>query len=187
VSLLVVHSDGTQDTVIVKLRDPAELDSGHGPLGIEAPTFAAIGQTFTRSPIEAFQFGLARTGEAFSLVTAGLGQLGDSIVNRPTEAPPLSGPVGIAVGVGDVFWQQGIVQTLYLAGLLSANLALVNILPFPPLDGGRMFVIVMKALVGTRLSVKVERLTYLVGFGFLMTLLLWVTVFDVARQFGAGQ
>ena len=187
VTLLVLHSDGTEDTVIAKLRDPAELDSSHGPLGIEAPTFGPIGETFTRSPIEALQFGLARTGEAFSLVTAGLGQLGDSIVNRPTEAPPLSGPVGIAVGVGDVFWQQGIIQTLYLAGLLSANLALVNILPFPPLDGGRMFVIVMKALVGTRLSVKVERLTYLVGFGFLMTLLLWVTVFDVARQFGAGQ
>jgi len=66
-----------------------------------------------------------------------VGRIGNSIATRPTEAPPASGPVGIAVQVGDVFWQAGPLATLYLAGILSANLALVNILPFPPLDGGR--------------------------------------------------
>ena len=117
----------------------------------------------------------------------GLGSLGDAIVHRPTEAPPVQGPVGIAVGVGDVFWQQGPIATLFLAGLLSANLALVNILPLPPLDGGRMFVLILKTLVGKRLSLKAEQLTYLVGFGFLMLFLAWITFFDIARQIGGGQ
>ncbi len=129
---------------------------------------------------------MARTGEAFSLVTAGLAQLGDSIVNRPTEAPPVSGPVGIAVGVGDVFWQQGAIQTLYLAGLLSANLALVNILPIPPLDGGRMLLIVVRSLSSSRISLQVERLSILVGVGLLAALFFWVTFFDIARL-GGGQ
>ena len=51
-----------------------------------------------------------------------------------------------------MFWQAGPLATLYLAGILSANLALVNILPFPPLDGGRMLMIVLKAVVGDRIS-----------------------------------
>jgi regulator of sigma E protease len=187
VTLVVLHPNGSEDTVVVKLRDPAALDSEHGPLGIVATTPVTVAQSFTRTPLQALQFGVDRTAWAFGLVTGGLGQLGDSIVNRPTQAPPLAGPVGIAVGVGDVFWQQGAIQTLFLAGILSANLALVNLLPFPPLDGGRMLIIVIKSLVGTRLSVRAEQLTYLVGFAFLFALFAWVTFFDIARQLGAGQ
>ena len=54
-------------------------------------------------------------------------------------------------------------MTLYFAGILSANLALVNILPFPPLDGGRMLMIVLKASSAAGSACSAERLTYLVG------------------------
>ena len=77
-------------------------------------------------------------------------------------------------------------MTLYLAGILSANLAIVNILPFPPLDGGRMLVLVIKRLAGSRLSMRVERLTYVVGFAMLMAFLVWVTGFDIARGLAGG-
>jgi membrane-associated protease RseP (regulator of RpoE activity) len=87
--------------------------------------------------------------------------------------------------------------------LLSANLALVNILPFPPLDGGRMLVLLLKAVlgVGGRLlrsagvrvngpssatTLSVERLTYLVGFVFLFGFLIWITYFDIVRQVTGG-
>jgi regulator of sigma E protease len=56
---------------------------------------------------------------------------------------------------------------LYVAGILSANLAVVNILPFPPLDGGRMLMITLKRLFGARISLRAEQLTYVVGFVFL--------------------
>ncbi len=98
----------------------------------------------------------------------------------------MTGPVGIAVQVGDVFWQQGPIFTLYLAGLLSANLALVNALPFPPLDGGRMVVVVLKSVAGGRISVRAEQLAYMIGFVALFGLLIWVTFFDVVRQLGGG-
>ena len=73
---------------------------------------------------------------------------------------------------------------IYLTALLSANLALVNILPFPPLDGGRMLVIVLKAIprYGRRISLRAEQLTYAVGFVALFTFLIWITVFDIAKQ-----
>ena len=63
-----------------------------------------------------------------------------------------------------------------------------NILPFPPLDGGRMLMLMLKAIprYGKRISLRAEQLTYAIGFVALFTFLIWITVFDVARQFGGG-
>ena len=57
----------------------------------------------------------------------------------------------------------------------------MNILPFPPLDGGRMAVLIIKRLFGARVSLRAERLTYAVGFVFLMAFILWISGFDIAR------
>ena len=139
-------------------------------------------------PAEAVALGAQRTVDAFSMILGGLGDLGRSIVTDPTTAPPAAGPVGIAVQIGDILWSLGPLYVLYMAGLLSANLALVNILPFPPLDGGRMLVILLKAIpvYGKRISVRAEQLTYAVGFVALFTFLIWITVFDVAKQIGGA-
>ena len=72
----------------------------------------------------------------------------------------------------------------WLIGLLSANLAVVNILPFPPMDGGRMVMSLLKAMSGNRITPNVERAVYLVGFMVLMALLVWITVFDIQRLGG---
>jgi len=187
VTLTVLQPDGVTRDVAVTLRSPDQLSATRGALGVESVTFHPTDLTFTRSPLGALGYAADRTSDALGLIINGLGDLGDALIRRPTEAPPVQGPVGIAVGVGDVFWQRGPIATLFLAGLLSANLALVNILPLPPLDGGRMLVILIKAVVGTRLSVTAERLTYVVGFGFLMAMIVWITFFDIARQFAGGQ
>ncbi len=181
---------------------PLEVAADKGSLGIRyGVTFS--GDYAGRDVASAVGAGAAWTVSAFTLIVNGLADLVTSIVANPGQAPPVSGPVGIAAQVGDVFWQLGPIFTLYLAGLLSANLALVNILPFPPLDGGRMLVLVLKALfaVGgrglraagirvsgpsTQTTLTVERLTYLVGFVFLFGFLIWITYFDVSRLGGGG-
>ena len=71
-------------------------------------------------------------------------------------------------------------------GILSANLAVVNILPFPPLDGGRMLMITLKRVFGARISLRAEQLTYIVGFVFLFAFIIWVTGFDIIRSLGGG-
>lgn len=185
VTLGLIRADGVRAAVAVTLRAPDQIDAQHGALGIQDLGFVETDLTFTRSPLEALGTGTARTGDAFVLILRGLGQLGEALISRPTEAPPASGPIGIAVQVGEVFWQAGPIATLYLAGILSANLALVNILPFPPLDGGRILMLAIKAIAGARVSLRVERLTYLVGFVFLFAFLIWITYFDIARLGGA--
>jgi regulator of sigma E protease len=69
----------------------------------------------------------------------------------------------------------------YLIGLLSANLGVVNVLPFPPMDGGRMAVAIIQAVSGTRVSVAAERAVYFTGFVLLMALLVWISFFDIQR------
>jgi regulator of sigma E protease len=186
VVLGIVHPDGATENLTVQLRVP--VTATQGALGISRFTIKPYG-TVTYTPAAAISAGAERTVDAFGLIVAGLGDLGRSIVTSPTTAPPASGPVGIAVEIGDVLWNLGPIYVLYMAALLSANLALVNVLPFPPLDGGRILMILLKAIpgYGKRISVRAEQLTYAVGFVALFTFLIWITVFDVARQVGGGQ
>jgi regulator of sigma E protease len=186
VTLGILHPDGTTEDVTVTLRVPANPQQG--ALGIGELSGEQVG-TITYTPVEAVQLGITRTVDAFGLILGGLGDLGRSIVTSPTTPPPAAGPVGIAVQLGDILWGLGPLYVVYMAGLLSANLALVNILPFPPLDGGRILVILLKAIpgYGKKISLRAEQLTYAVGFVALFTFLIWITVFDVARQVGGGQ
>ncbi len=168
------------------MRTAEEIAAGKGALGIGQPRGVVLEKSLTYTPVEAVKVGAQRTVDALGLIVGGLGQLGDAIVNRPTEAPPVAGPVGIATQIGDVFWKLGPIYTLYVTAILSANLAVVNILPFPPLDGGRMLMITLKRFFGSRISVRAEQLTYMVGFVFLFAFLIWVTGFDIARGLGGG-
>jgi regulator of sigma E protease len=186
VRLGIERPDGGSEVVTVTLRSAAQIDVNHGALGIEdpSPTTTRVGIHY--SIPEAVGLGTQRTVEALGLIVGGLGQVGDAIINRPTEPPPVAGPVGIATQIGDIFWQLGPIITLYVGGILSANLAVVNILPFPPLDGGRMLVITLKRIFGARISLRAERMTYVVGFVFLFAFLIWITGFDIARGLSGG-
>jgi len=197
VRLGVHHADGSSVVLIVALRSQAEIDkvnnaniaSGsperEGPLGISGLQAQPTGAYIGHDPFASLQTGATETSNALGLIADGLGQLGSSIINHPTERPPVTGPVGIAQDVGTVFWDLGPIYLLYIAALLSANLALVNILPFPPLDGGRVLFLLIRRVVGSRFSVRAEQLTYLAGFGLLMAFLVWITYFDVTNL-GSG-
>jgi len=186
VTLGIKSADGSSKDVQATLRPASELDANHGALGISTSAAVVLPDPIHYSVVEAMQIGAQRTVDALGLIVGGLASLVEAVINRPTEAPPVSGPVGIATQLGDVFWQLGPVFTLYVAGVLSANLAVVNILPFPPLDGGRMLMITLKRFFGERMSVRAEQMTYMVGFVFLFAFLIWVTGFDIVRSLSGG-
>jgi regulator of sigma E protease len=192
VTIGVIRADGTRAEVAATLRSSEEIEAGKGALGIRADGMgfeSLFYGEYTGRPLgDAIGIGANETTRWFGLILAGLGDLAGSIASDPTAAPPVSGPVGIATSLSEVFRGSGPILTLYVAGILSANLALVNILPFPPLDGGRMLVLVLKAIprYGPRISLRAERLTYAIGFVALFTFLIWITVFDIARQVGGG-
>lgn len=92
----------------------------------------------------------------------------------------VSGPVGIfqitsqAVALGPI-------SVLQLAGLLSLNLAAINILPIPALDGGRFAFIVIEAITRKRVNATIEKWTHSVGFAILLGLILLVTYNDILK------
>ena len=173
VTLTVRSAAGAVRDVAVTLRVPGPNE---GPLGIVLNPRLVSGE-IQHDPLTAIVLGARRTVDAATVVLRGLGQLVTNITN-----PPVSGPVGIVDIIGQVRSIGQPIYLLWLFGVLSANLGVVNVLPFPPLDGGRVAVAVIQKLSGNRISVAAERLAYLTGFVLLMALLVWVTFFDIQRM-----
>lgn len=101
--------------------------------------------------------------------------------------PGIAGPVGIAHATGEVVNKFGVSLVFQLAALLSISLGILNLLPFPALDGGRlMFVIIECVRRGKRISPKRESLVHLVGFAVLITLIIGITYSDVVKIINGG-
>ncbi len=97
----------------------------------------------------------------------------------------LAGVVG-PVGIFSVAEQTGRIGFIYLAqliGLISLNLAVINLIPFPALDGGRIFLIIVEKVKGSPVSVKTQSLINGAGFAFLIFLMAIITVRDVINLF----
>jgi regulator of sigma E protease len=174
VTLTVRKEDGRVLDTTVQLRSREQLGPERGPLGIRAST--GIGENLQRDPVSAVGVGWNRTVDASLLILRTLrdlfGQLDD---------PQVSGPIGIVGAVGAVRTELPPNFLLFIIGLLSANLAVVNALPFPPLDGGRVAIGLLRSIFGRRISLQAERATYLVGFVLLMAFLVWISYFDIQR------
>lgn len=98
----------------------------------------------------------------------------------------IAGPVGIAQITGQVA-RAGISPLLELAAFFSINLAIVNLIPLPALDGGRIsFVLLEWIRRGKRISPQTENLIHLIGFGILLSLLALLTYQDIVRIISGG-
>jgi regulator of sigma E protease len=171
VTLTVQRPNGEVVDIPVTTRSQAEIDAGNGAIGFTPqPT---PGPTIQRSLTDGIVIGAQRTVDSATLILRALGDFVTNLAN-----PPLSGPVGIVSAIGTVRSSAPPVFFVYFIALLSANLAVVNALPLPPLDGGRVAVSLIQAAFGQRMSIAVERVVYFAGFVFLMALLAWVTLFD---------
>ena len=95
----------------------------------------------------------------------------------------VTGPVGIAVMTGEAT-RMGISYLLQFVALISLNLAIINILPFPALDGGRILFLLIEQIRGRAIKQKWENLAHNIGFALLMLLVLVVTYKDVIRYGG---
>jgi regulator of sigma E protease len=96
-------------------------------------------------------------------------------------APQVTGPIGIAQITGEVA-KAGISPLLEFAALISINLAIINIFPFPGLDGGRLIFVLLEWIRrGKRISPKREGLVHLIGFAVLMLLIIVISYYDITH------
>ncbi len=177
VVLTLARADGTVADVPVTLRPPAEAEKG--ALGV---TFAALplGASIARTPVEAAVVGFERLVDASTLILRGVVDLIANLAD-----PQVSGPVGMVASVDVLRTEWPPVFLVWFIALLSANLGVINLLPFPPMDGGRIAMAVAIRAAGGRITPALERGVYLTGFLVLMGLLAWITFSDV-RRLGGG-
>ncbi len=94
----------------------------------------------------------------------------------------LTGPVGLVSAVGDAE-KVGGVYVIMLAGMISINLAVLNIMPFPALDGGRVVMVIIEAVTRRKIKPVVVQWINTVGFFLLIALMIFITVKDVMKLF----
>lgn len=122
---------------------------------------------------------LTTLGFANEIVSAFFNLLKDLIISQRVTIE-LSGPVGIAVMTGEVT-RLGFIYILQFTALLSLNLAIINFIPFPALDGGRALFLIIEKIRGKAVNAKMESIIHSIGLYFLLLLILAVTIKDVSR------
>lgn len=176
VDLTVQKEDKSQQTV----RVVSEALKGTATVG--------IGIAFVRTGLVSYPFYLAIPHGAIATVQMtndilkSFWDLLTTVLSGRQVDASLSGPVGIAVMTGQVA-AMGIVYLLQFAAILSINLGVINVLPFPALDGGRIFFLLIEKLRGKALNQRFEIAANNLGFLMLMALVMFVTVKDVMHLF----
>ncbi len=124
--------------------------------------------------------GLKRTWEFTEMTAVGLGGFFAGAFTGEADLSQVTGPVGIVRAVGGAA-ESGVTHLLLFTALISINLAVINILPFPALDGGRLLFIVVEAVMRRPIKATVASGLNVLGFALLMLLMIIVTWNDVAN------
>lgn len=175
---LKVAHDGVERTVQITPKYLPELK--RPAVGVSLSTVGKVSFPW----YQAFPQGVTLTFQYTKLILSAFGGLVKSLfVDRHVPAD-VSGPVGIAVMTGKVaalgWW-----PLLQFAAMLSINLAVVNFLPIPALDGGRVLFVLIETFRRKRIRPEWEASIHRVGFVLLLTLVVLVTLHDVLR-YGGG-
>lgn len=104
------------------------------------------------------------------------------LITGKISVSALSGPVGIFEVVGQSM-AAGLYYVVYITAFLSINVGVINILPFPAFDGGRVFFLIIEKIKGSPVNSKFENMCHTIGFFLLILLMLFVTVQDILRLF----
>ena len=105
-----------------------------------------------------------------------------SLITGKLSVNQLSGPVGIYSIVGDVK-NEGLNSIMYLLALLSINVGVINLIPLPAFDGGRILFLIIEKIKGSPINPKVENTIHSIGFILLMILMIYVTFNDILKLF----
>jgi regulator of sigma E protease len=128
-------------------------------------------------PINAIKMGYKRTKIFIIQAYVTLPRLFSGLVS-PKE---MTGPVGILSFSYRIVSEQPLVYYVYFLGLISVFLAVMNFLPFPPLDGGLVVLLIIEKIKGSALSMRTQEAIAYVGWGLVLALLVYVTFNDIVR------
>jgi regulator of sigma E protease len=129
-----------------------------------------------KSVAGSLRLGIKRSFEVIGLMVSYLGQL----VTGKASAEDVVGAVGVIQLVNQAA-KTGILNVMFLAAFLSLNLGVINLLPIPALDGGKMVFLLLEGVRGKPIDIEKEGLIHFIGFVFLILLIIMITWKDISR------
>ncbi|MBL7155221.1 MAG: RIP metalloprotease RseP [Candidatus Portnoybacteria bacterium] len=173
--VVIQRGDEVLEKTLVPRVSPPENE---GPLGVALARTAIVSYPWYRALI----MGITSTVNLTWFIIVALGGLLWQLLMTGKLAIEIAGPVGIFNLTGQAA-QLGFIYILQLTALISINLAIINILPFPALDGGRLLFLFIEKIKGSPVSQKIEKIAHTAGFVILILLMVAVTWRDVVRLF----
>lgn len=174
---VMISRNGVQKDIKVAPKQMAGVD--HPVIGVSLADAGIVSFSVPQAFVHAVQL----TGTLTVEIVVALGGIVHDLWVTHTVSPDVSGPIGVAVITGQVV-KQGINALLYFVAVLSINLAIINFLPIPALDGGRaMFLVIEKVRrkpMNRELEIKIHNTAFLV----LILLIILITARDVMRYSG---
>ncbi|MFH1186922.1 MAG: RIP metalloprotease RseP [Candidatus Levyibacteriota bacterium] len=163
----------------IEITPRKDYPNDEGPMGI------AISQNAEIKRYPWYEAPFVGTMEALKiswLIFSGIGMLLYQLVVSGNVPKDVAGPVGIAQLTGR-FAQLGIYPLMSFISFFSLNLAILNILPIPALDGGRLLFILIEVSTGKKVNRKFEGYAHAAGMALLLGLILLITIHDLVRLF----
>lgn len=181
IKLEVKRGELTVPYNITLRNDPVD---GKSYLGIIVTSQMTYYPPTWQRPFYGAYYGTIASYNTTKAVLMGLGSVATNLGQGRAPADTV-GPVGI-LAIIYVVLKQGMLPILNLMGLISINLAVLNILPIPALDGGRLFFIGIESVFGKKVLPKVEAAFHTAGFALLLGLIFVISFFDIKRIISAG-
>jgi regulator of sigma E protease len=172
--LLTVDHQGKESLVSITPRK--EYPSDEGPMGVAISDSEKKVYSIWEAPI----VGTKESFQRSQAIVSGIVTTVVKLVSGKSVGGDIGGPIRIAKMTGEVR-RLGILPLLDLMGLLSLNLAIINILPFPALDGGRLFFVIIEGIIGKKVKPAFEQYAHLIGMAVLITLIVLISINDVIR------
>ncbi len=175
---IILNIERNKKNIEVEITPRKNPPQGQGPLGIVISAY----EIKKYSLIEAPFFGLIESYNITKTITVEFVKTVFKFVTFQKVGVEVAGPVGIykitsqAVGIS-------VNAVLQILGLLSLNLAVINILPFPALDGGRLVFIIYEWITKKRINAKIENRLNFIGFAILMSMIVMITISDILKLF----
>ena len=180
IEIVLLEKSGMEKTV--KLTPRVNPPEGQGALGVALSSMEMKKFPIWQMPFRGAVVGLEEAWGWGKEIASNLGMIFVNLVTGKGLPKDVSGPVGI-YQVSKEVYSVGWVAVLQFMGILSINLAILNVMPFPALDGGRIAFLGVEKIIGKGKKNKIEGYVNTFGMIFLLGLMLLVTVKDVIKLF----
>jgi regulator of sigma E protease len=161
-------------SLVVKANE--EYIEGKGFVGVGLALVGRLAYPWYEAPFR----GLATTFESMWVIIVSFSALFHNIFAGKGVALDVAGPVGIAILTREAS-QLGLIYLIQFVAWISLHLALLNIVPFPALDGGRILFVMIEKIKGSPVAKNVEKMIHTAGFAILIVFIIFITMRDIGR------